>query len=58
MSTPYTARDTPPRPSRPNTARFDVELADHRHLMPLLTFAHGDAEVDRLVVAQRDLVDA
>jgi arginine/lysine/ornithine decarboxylase len=37
--------------------QIDVELADHRRLMPLITFAHGEAEVDRLVRALRDLVD-
>jgi arginine decarboxylase len=31
--------------------------ADHRRIMPLVTFAHGDAEIDRLVRARRDLVD-
>lgn len=36
---------------------IDVELADHRRLMPLVTFAHGEAEVDRFVRALRDLVD-
>jgi arginine decarboxylase len=36
---------------------IDVELADHRRIMPLVTFAHGDEEVDRLVRALRDLVD-
>src|SRR3954451_9333167 len=35
----------------------DVELVDHRRVMPLVTFAHGEAEVDRLVRALRDLVD-
>jgi arginine decarboxylase len=35
----------------------DVELVDHRRIMPLVTFAHGEAEVDRLVRALRDLVD-
>jgi arginine decarboxylase len=37
--------------------QIDVELADHRRLMPLITFAHGEQEVDRLVRALRDLVD-
>jgi arginine/lysine/ornithine decarboxylase len=37
--------------------QVDVELADHRRLMPLVTFAHGEAEIDRLVRALRDLVD-
>jgi arginine/lysine/ornithine decarboxylase len=36
----------------------DVELVDHRRIMPLVTFAHGEAEIDRLVRALRDLVDA
>jgi arginine/lysine/ornithine decarboxylase len=36
---------------------IDVELADHRRLMPLVTFAHGEPEIDRLVRALRDLVD-
>jgi arginine/lysine/ornithine decarboxylase len=38
--------------------QIDVELVDHRRIMPLITFAHGEAEVDRLVVALRDLVRA
>jgi arginine decarboxylase len=37
--------------------QVDVELVDHRRLMPLVTFAHGEPEVDRLVRALRDLVD-
>jgi arginine/lysine/ornithine decarboxylase len=37
--------------------QIDVELADHRRIMPLVTFAHGDEDVDRLVRALRDLVD-
>jgi arginine/lysine/ornithine decarboxylase len=37
---------------------IDIELVDHRRVMPLVTFAHGKAEVDRLVRALRDLVDA
>jgi arginine decarboxylase len=36
---------------------IDVELADHRRLMPLITFAHGEVEIDRLVRGLRDLVD-
>ncbi|MEN3281088.1 MAG: arginine decarboxylase [Solirubrobacteraceae bacterium] len=36
---------------------IDVELVDHRRIMPLITFAHGEAEIDRLVRALRDLVD-
>jgi arginine/lysine/ornithine decarboxylase len=35
----------------------DVELADHRRIMPLITFAHGEDEVDRLVRALGDLVE-
>src|SRR4051794_15402300 len=38
--------------------QVDVEFADHRRLMALVTFAHGEAEIDRLVRALRDLVDA
>lgn len=37
--------------------QVDVELVDHRRIMPLVTFAHGEAEIDRLVRALRDLVD-
>jgi arginine/lysine/ornithine decarboxylase len=37
--------------------QIDVELSDHRRLMPLVTFAHGEPEIDRLVRALRDLVD-
>lgn len=37
--------------------QIDVELADHRRIMALVTFAHGEAEVDRLVRGLRDLVD-
>ncbi len=37
--------------------QIDVELVDHRRVMPLITFAHGEAEIDRLVNALRDLVD-
>jgi arginine decarboxylase len=37
--------------------QVDVELIDHRRIMPLMTFAHGEPEVDRLVHALRDLVD-
>jgi arginine decarboxylase len=37
---------------------IDVEFADHRRIMALVTFAHGEAEVDRFVRALRDLVDA
>jgi arginine decarboxylase len=38
--------------------QVDVELVDHRRLMPLITFAHGEHEIDRLVRALRGLVDA
>jgi arginine/lysine/ornithine decarboxylase len=38
--------------------QVDVELVDHRRIMPLVTFAHGEQEIDRLVRALRDLVDA
>jgi arginine decarboxylase len=37
--------------------QVDVELVDHRRVMPLVTFAHGESDVDRLVRALRDLVD-
>jgi arginine decarboxylase len=35
----------------------DVELVDHRRIMPLITFAHGEKDIERLVSALRDLVD-
>lgn len=38
--------------------QIQVELVDHRRIVPLLSFAHGEGEVDRLVRALRDLVDA
>src|SRR3954471_23339661 len=38
--------------------QVDVELVDHRRIMPLITFAHGEEEVERFVRALRDLVDA
>lgn len=38
--------------------KIDVELADHRRIMPLVTYAHGEGEIDRLVRALRDMVDA
>src|SRR4051794_28933180 len=38
--------------------QVDVELVDHRRIMPLITFAHGEPEIDRFVRALRDLVDA
>jgi arginine decarboxylase len=34
-----------------------VELMDPRRVMPLITYAHGEQDVERLVVALRDLVD-
>src|SRR4051794_39280487 len=37
--------------------QVDVELVDHRRIMPLITFAHGEPEIDRFVRALRDLVD-
>jgi arginine decarboxylase len=40
-----------------NERSIDVELVDHRRIMPLVSFAHGEAEIDRLVRALRDLVD-
>jgi arginine/lysine/ornithine decarboxylase len=38
--------------------QIDVELADHRRILPLVSFAHGEPEIDRMVRALRDLVDA
>jgi len=38
--------------------QIDVELVDHRRIMALVTFAHGEAEVERFVSALRGLVDA
>jgi arginine/lysine/ornithine decarboxylase len=38
--------------------QIDIELVDHRRIMPLVSFAHGEAEVDRLVRALRSLADA
>src|SRR3954451_17563770 len=35
----------------------DVELVDHRRIMPLVTYAHAEPEVDRLVRGLRALVD-
>jgi arginine decarboxylase len=35
--------------------QIDIELVDHRRIMPLITFAHGESEIDRLVRALRDL---
>jgi arginine decarboxylase len=37
---------------------IDVELVDHRRIMPLIGFAHEEAQIGRLVRALRDLVDA
>src|SRR3954449_7177689 len=37
--------------------QVDVELVDHRRIMPLITFAHGEEDVRRFVRALRDLVD-
>jgi arginine/lysine/ornithine decarboxylase len=34
------------------------ELVDHRRVMPLITFAHDEQDIDRMVTALRDLVDA
>ena len=33
------------------------ELMDHRRFMPLITYAHGEEDIERLVRAMRDLVD-
>src|SRR4051794_10433606 len=38
--------------------QIDVEFVDHRRIMALVTFAHGEAEIARLVRGLRDLVDA
>src|SRR3954451_18059972 len=38
--------------------QVEVELVDHRRIIPLVSFAHGEPEVDRFVRALRDLVDA
>src|SRR3954454_20904309 len=35
---------------------IDVELVDHRRIMRLVTFAHGEQDADRLVAGLRDLV--
>jgi arginine/lysine/ornithine decarboxylase len=37
--------------------QIDVELVDHRRIMPLITFAHGEDDIQRLVAALRELVD-
>jgi arginine decarboxylase len=37
--------------------QIDVELADHRRIMPLVTFAHGEPEIERLTRGLRDLLD-
>src|SRR4051794_34085108 len=36
---------------------IDVELLDHRRIMPLISFAHGEEDIERFVAALRDLVD-
>src|SRR3954452_2405031 len=36
--------------------QVDVELVDHRRIMPLVTFAHGDEDAERFVAAVGDLV--
>jgi arginine decarboxylase len=36
---------------------IDIELVDHRRIVALVTFAHGEEDVNRLVRALRDLVD-
>jgi arginine/lysine/ornithine decarboxylase len=36
---------------------IDVELADHRRLMALVTYAHDEADVDRLADALKQLAD-
>jgi arginine decarboxylase len=36
---------------------IDVELADHRRLMALVTFAHDERDVDRLAAALEQLAD-
>jgi arginine/lysine/ornithine decarboxylase len=36
----------------------DIELVDHRRIMPLVTFAHDRDDVERFVGALRDLVSA
>jgi arginine/lysine/ornithine decarboxylase len=35
-----------------------VELADHRRILPLVSFAHGEPEIDRLVRALKEMVAA
>lgn len=35
--------------------RIHVELADHRRVMALISFADGDDNIDRLIAALRDL---
>src|SRR3954447_4829760 len=35
----------------------DIELVDHRRLVPIVMYAHGEPEIDRLLRALRDLVD-
>jgi arginine decarboxylase len=36
--------------------RIHVELADHRRIMPLITYADGNENIERLIRALRDLV--
>jgi arginine/lysine/ornithine decarboxylase len=36
--------------------QIDVELADHRRILPLISFAHGEPEIDRLVRALKEMV--
>src|SRR5215212_2264349 len=37
--------------------KLAVEVADHRQITPLFTFAHGEQDVERLVSALRHMVD-
>jgi arginine decarboxylase len=37
---------------------IDVELVDHRRFMPLISYAHSESDIDRLVEACQDLVNA
>jgi arginine/lysine/ornithine decarboxylase len=37
--------------------QIDVELVDHRRIMPLITFAHGEEEIERFVTSLRAMVD-
>src|SRR3954469_15914226 len=38
--------------------RIHVELSDHRRIMPIITYADSDANIDRMIDALRALVDA